>query len=79
VNSRRYALRRFRKGSRPAVGTTAKGCHSHVAAKRSARATKAIFVLDDDIIISGTQISWLSKTRKQYDLQALQPAFSPCG
>lgn len=38
-----------------------------------------IFVLDDDIIISGTQISRLFEIRARLDLWALQPAFSPLG
>jgi hypothetical protein len=39
----------------------------------------AVLVLDDDIIISGTRISRLFEIRKQHDLWALQPAFSPRG
>lgn len=39
----------------------------------------AVFVLDDDIIISGTQITRLFEIRERYDLWALQPAFSPRG
>ncbi|SRR5581483_8840101 len=39
----------------------------------------AIAVFDDDIIISGTQLSRLFDIRERYDLWALQPAFSPRG
>ena len=39
----------------------------------------AVFVVDDDVIISGSQISRLFELRERYDLWALQPAFSPQG
>jgi len=37
---------------------------------------QAIFVMDDDIIINANDISRLFDIREQYDLWALQPAFS---
>jgi len=40
---------------------------------------EAILVLDDDIIINGSEISRLFEIRKQYDLWLLQPAFDPRG
>jgi hypothetical protein len=40
---------------------------------------EAIFITDDDIIISGSAISRLFKIREQYNLWLLQPAFSPEG
>jgi len=39
----------------------------------------AIFVVDDDIIISGSEISRLFEIREHYNLWLLQPAFSPVG
>ena len=39
----------------------------------------AIFVMDDDLVISGTAISSLFEIRERYDLWALQPAFDPRG
>jgi hypothetical protein len=39
----------------------------------------AVFVLDDDIQISGRAIARLFDLRQQYDLWLLQPAFSPRG
>jgi hypothetical protein len=39
----------------------------------------AVLVMDDDIVISGSQISRLFELRQRYDLWALQPAFSPRG
>jgi hypothetical protein len=39
----------------------------------------AVLVMDDDLLISGSQISGLFETRERYDLWALQPAFSPVG
>ncbi|MGE3539053.1 MAG: hypothetical protein AB7N91_16675 [Candidatus Tectimicrobiota bacterium] len=40
---------------------------------------EAIMVMDDDIIIHGSDISKLFAIRQQYDLWILQPAFSPAG
>lgn len=40
---------------------------------------KAILVLDDDIIISGSSICRLFKIREELDLWLIQPAFSPLG
>jgi hypothetical protein len=40
---------------------------------------RAVFVVDDDILISGSQISRLFETRERHDLWALQPAFSARG
>jgi hypothetical protein len=40
---------------------------------------KAIFVMDDDIVINGSEISRLFEIRDQYDLWLLQPAFDPKG
>lgn len=39
----------------------------------------AIMVMDDDVEITGTQISRLFDIRRQYDLWLLQPAFGPHG
>lgn len=39
----------------------------------------AVLVMDDDIVISGSQVSRLFELRERYDLWALQPAFSPRG
>lgn len=39
----------------------------------------AIMVMDDDIIINGTEISRLFRIREQFDLWVLQPAFDPRG
>jgi hypothetical protein len=39
----------------------------------------AVFVADDDLLISGTQISRLFDVRAASDLWILQPAFSPLG
>lgn len=39
----------------------------------------AIFVMDDDLIISGSDIDELFRIRKKYDLWVLQPAFDPRG
>jgi len=39
----------------------------------------AILVIDDDIIINGTEISRLFEILGQYDLWLLQPAFNPKG
>lgn len=40
---------------------------------------EAILVMDDDIVISATDISRLFEIRNKYDLWVLQPAFSPVG
>ncbi len=40
---------------------------------------QAIIVMDDDIIINGSEISRLFEIREQYNLWILQPAFSPGG
>ncbi len=40
---------------------------------------KAIFVVDDDIIINGSDISRLFEILDQYDLWLLQPAYNPIG
>lgn len=40
---------------------------------------EAILVLDDDIIINGSEISRLFEIQKQYDLWVLQPAFDQRG
>jgi len=40
---------------------------------------QAIFIIDDDIIIDGAEISRLFEVLKQYDLWLLQPAFNPIG
>jgi len=40
---------------------------------------EAVFVLDDDIIISATDINRLFEIREQHDLWLLQPAFNPRG
>jgi hypothetical protein len=39
----------------------------------------AILVMDDDIMIDGSEISRLFEIREQYDLWILQPAFRPKG
>ena len=39
----------------------------------------AVFVVDDDVVISGSRISRLFELRERYDLWVLQPAFSPQG
>ncbi len=39
----------------------------------------AVFVMDDDILISTDAINRLFKLRAEYDLWILQPAFSPLG
>ena len=39
----------------------------------------AIMVMDDDIVISGEEISWLFEFRDRLDLWVLQPAFHPKG
>lgn len=40
---------------------------------------EAIWVMDDDILISAAKINRLFKIRKKYDLWVLQPAFDPKG
>ncbi|MBW1786374.1 MAG: hypothetical protein JRK53_07100 [Deltaproteobacteria bacterium] len=40
---------------------------------------EAVFVVDDDIIMTGSEISHLFEIRAQYDLWLLQPAFHPQG
>lgn len=40
---------------------------------------QAIFVIDDDIIINGTDISRLFEILDQYDLWLLQPTYNPIG
>lgn len=40
---------------------------------------QAIWVADDDVIISGSDISRLFELREQYDLWIAQPAFDPLG
>ncbi|MCK5708076.1 MAG: hypothetical protein KAI43_10525 [Candidatus Aureabacteria bacterium] len=40
---------------------------------------EAIFIMDDDLIINGSNISRLFEIREEYDLWILQPAFSPIG
>lgn len=40
---------------------------------------EAIFVIDDDMIISGSKISRLFEIREKYNLWVLQPAFDPRG
>lgn len=40
---------------------------------------EAIMIMDDDIIIDGTNISRLFEIREKFDLWILQPAFSPNG
>jgi len=40
---------------------------------------EAIWVVDDDVVITGSQISRLFEFREQYDLWILQPAFDPKG
>lgn len=40
---------------------------------------EAIFVLDDDIVLSGSEISHLFRILERYELTLLQPAFSPLG
>ena len=39
----------------------------------------AIFVLDDDVVLSGRSVNRLFEIREQYDLWLLQPAFHPRG
>jgi hypothetical protein len=39
----------------------------------------AIFVMDDDIVITAKEINRLFKIREEYGLNLLQPAFSPLG
>ena len=39
----------------------------------------AVLVMDDDLVISASEISRLFDLRERYDLWALQPAFSPRG
>jgi hypothetical protein len=40
---------------------------------------EAVFVVDDDIIMTGSEISHLFEIRSHYDLWLLQPAFHPKG
>jgi hypothetical protein len=40
---------------------------------------EAIFIMDDDLIISSTEIGYLFEIREKYDLWLLQPAYDPQG